>query len=503
MANLAARPILAVGRGLRAAGRAAFTWGAGATQAVIGKMSLVPFYLSNLLWLINSSFLDLARYGFGGNSVGYACLRLLSQSVPEPPLIAYRRVGEGTQDDPLPYDHPLRKLIRNPNPLMTEYEFWELTTLHMGIAGRTTWWKERNVKSDIIALWPLRPDRVGPIYSADITGDNPVILGWSYLVPGTSNYIPIPRRDVFFANWPDPAGDSGGVVEGLGPLQVLANEVGADNEATKFVGSLLANSAIPGAVIQTKNAVPSEAEMNLIKAGWNQQFGGMRRGQVAVIDADSKVTQMGFDLQQLEFPALRKHTESRVAAAFGVPAILVGLQVGLESGVRATIAEQREYFADTTLSNYWRRYEDAYTRDVVSEFGPDLYCKFDLTKVKALAVLSLKEVEKITVAFKNGATTLDEYRKSIGLLPLPNGVGNRRLLPREAIEVDEHGMPVFDAVLTQANPSPTEALGSGNINPHGHVESPSQAAKDPQQVGDGGAGPPANSNGHAKQPVRA
>src|SRR5206468_2572086 len=102
------------------------------------------------------------------------------------------------------------------------------------------------------ALWPLRPDRVGPIYSTSDAEGEHVLAGWSYLVPGTSNYLGLPRRDVLTFNFPDPSGDSGGIVEGLGPLQVLASEVGADNEATKFVGSLLANSAVPGVVLTTK-----------------------------------------------------------------------------------------------------------------------------------------------------------------------------------------------------------------------------------------------------------
>ena len=232
-------PFRAVGTALRAAG-AAFTH---AGQRGASEISFVSNYLQNVLYLLSQQFLDLARNGYAGNAAVYACLKLLSQSVPEPPLIASTEAAVGTTT-PLPRAHPLQALIRRPNPLMTEYELHELTTLHLAIVGRSVWWKERSNAGQIIALWPLRPDRVGPIYD---TGR--VISGWSYLVPGTSNYVPIAAADVWLTNFADPAGESGGMVEGLGPLQVLASEVGADNEATRFVGAMLANYGTPGVVL--------------------------------------------------------------------------------------------------------------------------------------------------------------------------------------------------------------------------------------------------------------
>jgi HK97 family phage portal protein len=247
-------------------------------------------------------------------------------------------------------------------------------------------------------------------------------------------------------NLADPAGESGGLVEGLGPLQVLAAEVGADNEATRFVGALLANGAQPGLVVHTTATMRTQADVDLVKAAARQEFGGIRRGSVAVLDGSSTLTQTGFNLQQLEFPSLRKVAESRISASLGVPAILVGLQVGLESGIRATIAEQREYFAETTLSAYWRRGQDSFGRDVAAEFETDAVCLFDMKKVKALAEQSKNEVNKIAQGFTAGAVSFDEYRvKVLGLPPLgiANG-GGHRVLPRGTIEVDENGNVVED-----------------------------------------------------------
>lgn len=392
-------------------------------------LSLVPNWLANLRWLIDAAFYRLAREGYGRNSIAYSCLRLLSQSVPEPPLVVYRKVN-ATDREPVPYEHPLAQLTRSPNELMTEYEMWELITLHLGIIGRSTWWKERDNAGRVVAVWPLRPDRVGPVYSE---GDSPtgmrVIKGWSYQIPGTAIYIQLPREDVFLVNFADPTGESGGMIEGLGPLQVLAPEVSADNAATVLVGALTNNYAQPGIVLKYKAGVLSAEEALRIKAGFKRDFSGAKAGEPAVIDADVDVTPIGFNLRDLEFPSLRDVAEARICAAFGVPAILVGLNVGLKSGIRATIKEQRAYFAETTLSNYWKRLQEAWTRDLGAEFGDDLVCEFDLTKVRALAEHLVDELQPIAEGYKAGAVMVDEYRAALHLPPLPNGAGQAFVLP--------------------------------------------------------------------------
>ncbi|MDE2469773.1 MAG: phage portal protein, partial [Bradyrhizobium sp.] len=296
----------------------------------------------------------------------YACLRLLSQSVPEPPLLVYE-VGADLQRKAVPFDHPLMQLIRQPNPLMTEYEMMELTTLHLGIIGRSHWFKQRDNLGRITALWPLRPDRVGPRYAgdanseyaSDATASNPkadqhVLAGWNYWPPGMGEPVQLDLSDVVTFNLPDPAGETGGMVEGLGPLQVLSREVEADNEATNYVAALLKNGAVPGSIIMLKQAGVSKDQAQKVKRNFEAQFGGQDRGHTAVLDADTTFTQVGFNLQNLEFPNLRDISEARITSVFGTPAILVGVHAAIKSSIRATIAEQREYFAETTLANYWR-----------------------------------------------------------------------------------------------------------------------------------------------------
>lgn len=435
-------------------------------------ISLVSDWLAGALWLIDSTYLGLARLAYGGNAVAYACVRLLSQSIPEPPLLAYQEDAKGERTL-LDRAHPLHRLIARPNELMTEFEFWELTSTHMAIAGFSPWLKQRSNAGKVIALWPLRPDRVGPIYSTSDQPGERVLSGYSYQSPGTGEYIAIPRRDVMVFNLPKPSGESGGIVEGMGPLQVLASEISADNEATAFVGALLKNYAVPSMVLTVKAPVRNEDDAKLIKAKARAEFGGSKRGEVALLDADTKAEMIGFSLEQLEFPDLRAVAESRIAAAVGVPAILVGLKAGLDRSTFSNFAEARAFFAETTLSGYWRRFSDQFTNDVAAEFGEGIVCAFDTSQVRALAGQRVEKIQPIKEAFEKGAATRNEYRLALGLDPDPNGdvyviAGTFSEIPK-LDHVKPQSAPVPPSPVSPGSPSSPSGGGPG--------ESPDAAAQ--------------------------
>lgn len=412
------------------------------------SLALVADWMAGQLWLIASKFLPLANEAFRQNEIVYACIRILAESVPEPPLVAYQEDANGERTS-LDRQHPLSMLIKAPNELMTEYEFWELTTIHMAIAGQSFWWKRRDNAGRLVALWPLRPDRVGPIYSDSDEPGEQVLWGWSYQQPGRGDFVPIPRRDIMSFNLPDPAGESGGIVEGFGPVQALARMIASDNEATKFVGALLANYAIPGVAINLKREVRNAEEARATKAHFRAEFGGANRGTPALLDAETTLTEIGFNLRELEFPEIREISEARICGALGVPAVLAGQRIGLrESNNRASITELREYFTETTLSNYWRRYSDQYTNDVASEFGVGIVCEFDTSRVRALAMQQQQRLTPLVEGFKSGAITVNEYRSALGLSP--EATGDVRHVPTNVIEVP--------AVLGEPGAPPVKAL---------------------------------------------
>lgn len=393
-----------------------------AADATDYGISLVPRFWTSILWKFDNTYPELSRKAFGSNSIVYACLRLLCQSVAEPPLLAYTESGNG-ELTPLQTTHPIQMLLDRPNELMTQFEMLELIEIHLALTGGSYWWKQRTNGGAVENLWPLRPDRIVPIYEPNLNAPRGQrgIKGWGYYPPGGGQPIPIPRSEILAFGTPDPAGETGGVVETIGWVQVLADEIAADNEATGFVGSLLANYAQPSMLIKTKMPIKDREIAKRLKAHWMSELGGAHKGEPALLDADTEIEKLSFDLKQLEFPDLRAQAESRIAAAAGVPPILAGLKVGLDHGTYSNYESSREYFADTTLSTKWKRYSDQFTNDLAPDFGPGIVIRFDLQQVKALAGQRIKQAEPVRDAFDRGAVTLAQYLAVIGLT-VPDGV---------------------------------------------------------------------------------
>jgi HK97 family phage portal protein len=402
-------------------------------------ISLIANYLAGVLWNIDNTWRGIIKQAYGGNAVAYAAVRLLSQSIPEARMRAY--VGEDDDRKPLPNTHPLMKLIRRPNELLTEFGMWELATIHLAAVGRSCWFIERTNAGEPLALWPLRPDRVGPVYDPVTT-----LSGWAYVDPSTGAPKYIPARDVIVFLFPDPDGESGGLVEGFGPLCAGRTEIAADNAATNHTGALLANYAQPGVALKITDSV-DEDTARIIKAKFRQEFGGKNAGGVGVLDAGTEITTLGFSLKDLDFSNLRADTESRICAAVGVPSIMVGVNSGLQSSTYSNFQEARLAFSEGTLSFYWRRYSDQMTIDLASEYGEDIVCEFDTSTVKALATQFAAQIAPWSVAYKDSVITRDEYRAHLHLEPLGGILGGSIWVPTNGTDIpaDEDAIKLAEA----------------------------------------------------------
>lgn len=432
-------------------------------------LQLVPAFMGQAVWQLGINFLTLIHDGYKKNAVAYACIRLLAQSVPEPPLKIYGLDAQGKEAEV--DDHPCRLLIKRPNPYQTEFEFWELTSTYLSVCGRAPWWKERNRFGEPLHLWPLRPDRIAPIMG--IEAGAKLLMGWEYRIAGKP--FTLPPGDVLYFNFPDPEDDTGGIFGGVGPMQVLAQEIDTDQAATSHVFALIKNFAMPGVLLKVKNKLTKDTAKDL-KDAFVRRYGDMHRGEPAVIDNDADVTALSNTLKDLEFPDLRAVSESRIAAAFGVPAILVGLKIGLDRSTMANMSETREFFAETTLSVLWRRLSDQITVDLLTDFNDSesLVARFDVSGVKALQKQIAERAARFLDGLREGAVSVNEYRqKALGLEPSKGGDVYLRKAGVVAVPIDETP-DVTDQRMIARRPQPQlpqPALLSGRALPAGKAAS--------------------------------
>ena len=88
----------------------------------------------------------------------YSCVRILSEAIASLPLHVYRYTGTGSEKAS---EHPLYPILHyEPNPEMTSFVFRETLMTHLLLWGNAYSQVIRNGKGEVIALYPLMPDRM-------------------------------------------------------------------------------------------------------------------------------------------------------------------------------------------------------------------------------------------------------------------------------------------------------------------------------------------------------
>ena len=114
----------------------------------------------------------------------YSCVRILAEAIASLPIHVYRYTDTGKERV---YDHPLYYLLHDePNPEMTSFVFRETLMTHLLLWGNAYSQIIRNGKGEVIALYPLMPDRMtvdrdekGQLYYSCLMGndDAPTMKG--------------------------------------------------------------------------------------------------------------------------------------------------------------------------------------------------------------------------------------------------------------------------------------------------------------------------------------
>ena len=311
----------------------------------------------------DASYGNFAQQGYAGNELVFACIREIATSTAEANLCLYDANHDKIDNS------PLANLIAKPANGQTQYEFLENLITHLQIAGNAYVLKER-ARVGVVSLMLLRPDRMSVIPGG----------GYSYEVGG-KKYM-IPAEDVGHLKFPNPNND----FYGLSPLQVLAKQINLDTDATTFTKAYFNNAGVPSGILKLRRKLSNQDEADRLRSAWHNKFQGNRNWhRIAILDEDATYEKMGGTLGEMEIPALRNLSESRICSALGVPAILVGANIGLQRSTFSNYAEARESFWEETLLPLYRRIEQFMVMLLEPEFPRERgQLEFDYSEVRAL-----------------------------------------------------------------------------------------------------------------------
>lgn len=360
--------------------------------------------------VLNGAFHSLVSEGAKRNAAVFACLSTHAFTFPEPPLI----VWDSDDDSARPVlNHPIRQLIRHPNPDMGEAELMSAVISWLALGGNCYLHKLRNRSGRVIGLRPYH-DGVMRAEPADVDdAESWIAHYWFRLKNGDEREVP--REDVIHLKWPflDPAEPW----RAMAPIVAAAREVDADNEATRYVAALLANDATPRTVItQSPQQALTPDEVSRMRTEFAQRHGGDNRGGVAVLEAGASVQRLGLSMSELDFAALHDIPEQRICAVLRVPSSVAGLG---DDPTYSNSEEAWNRFTRDTRVPLWRAVASEIEADLGPEFGNGVAVRFDLRKVAALQEDENARAQRVIAGFTTGLIGFYEGRAALGLAEQP------------------------------------------------------------------------------------
>jgi HK97 family phage portal protein len=382
-------------------------------------------------------------YGAQWNSAVYACLSLICTSFQEAPLRVFRLHGDGSEE--FENGHPLMALLDDPHPSLSQPEIMWWLEYAKNVHGNAYLRKIRSGARRVVQLWPLSPLRVTP-HTSEEDRRRGVFLSHYRLDLGDGKYEEVPTEDMLHFRM---GVDDRDHRLGLSPLSHLLREIASDEEATAFQKSLLHNYAVPGLAVQLPpGPVLTQEQATEIRNRLRDEYGGDGRGNIAVVANGATLQQIGFNPQQLDLKGAHEFPESRIAAVFGTPAMVVGLGIGLQRSTFSNYKEAREALFEQTIVPLWRADAATFRKQLlVPDFGatPDLRLKYDLNDVRALQEDQTDIYNRLSLAVEKGWLTKDEARAEVGFDPLPDGLGEAQdpmaLLPAPGEDDEDDDAP--------------------------------------------------------------
>ena len=281
----------------------------------------------------------------------YSCVRILAEAIAGLPLHLYTYKEDGGKEKAI--GHPLYLLLHDePNPEMSSFVFRETLMTHLLLWGNAYAQIIRNGKGEVVALYPLMPNRMtvdrdssGQLfYSYQMNNSDAPTMKTGSVILKSSDVLHIPGLGF------------DGLV-GYSPIAMAKNAIGLAIATEEYGAKFFANGATPGGLLEYPGTVK---DPDRVRESWNKGFSGSQNaGKVAILEEGMKYTPISIAPEQAQFLETRKFQINEIARIFRVPPHMVG---DLEKSSFSNIEQQSLEFVKYTLDPWVVRWEQSLSR---------------------------------------------------------------------------------------------------------------------------------------------
>ncbi|WP_435252218.1 phage portal protein [Streptomyces tendae] len=372
--------------------------------------------------------LDAETRGYANSAVAYRCVAAIADNGASVPLVVRRPDGNVIEG------HPVAQLFnKRPNPLMSARAFKSLLLQQMELAGQSFVWLDRGETGlgDVTEMH-LVFDQV------DVVVDKPLaqrpttanVIGFM-IRRADGTQVPVLPEEMLWLRYPHPFDPLGC----LAPWKAARHAVDMDAYAREWQRSSYANGARPTGVVYLGDM--NENEFAQVKAAWRSSMQGPENAGKNLLvrstpGAGGQAGGKGIGYERLTFtPEEMAYLESRMAnaaevmVAFGVPHdyLSAGTTYENRSASKATL------WSDTITGKLEVIGSEIDLRMLPSDTEE---AEFDLSTVAALQEAQDSVANRARASMYADITTVDEARATLGLDPLPGGIGQSTLTPYRA-----------------------------------------------------------------------
>lgn len=301
------------------------------------------------------NFQGLATQAYAANGVVFACM-LVRQLVFSSVRFQFQKFLNGKPSET--FGDQTLTLLERPWPGGTTQDLLSRMIQDADLAGNSYWVRQGD---ELVRLRPDWVQIVGKPRTMDTRtgGRGTGQVGWTkvgylYIEGGAASQnegVPFTVDEVaHFAPIPDPLA----VFTGMSWLTPILREIQADQAMTRHKRAFFDNGATVNMVIKHPTGATQDAVEKWGKE-FQSKFGGAGNAYKTLqLYPGADVQVVGSNLKEIDFKEVRGGGETRIAAAAGVPPVIVGLSEGLAAATYSNYGQARRRLSDGTAHPLWQ-----------------------------------------------------------------------------------------------------------------------------------------------------
>jgi HK97 family phage portal protein len=356
----------------------------------------------------------MADEGFKTNVVVYRSISLVAQAAAQVQWELYKKSASGKEEVT---ENPLLDLLKNPNPMVGQKQFFEALIAYLLSSGNT--YIELNNQANL-ELWNVRPDYMKVIPGAL---GLPAAYEFQAGTSGETRIFPVDqitgRSAICHMKLFNPTDNW----YGMSPLEAAFLSIDQHNNAGRWNLSLLQRDARPSGalMVEMSETNPSgkltDEQFNNMKAQIDDLYSGAKNaGRPMLLEGGLSWQQMSSTVKDMDWLNAKNLSAREIALAMGVPPLLLNIS---GDNTYSNMKEARLAFYEETVIPLLCFVRDELNRWLTPLFGEDLELDFNVDTIDAMIAKRQMKMEAANAGRE--FLTINERRDLVGYEPIEGG----------------------------------------------------------------------------------